>query len=111
MKRRKTRYLLMTFSLVIAVSLFGGVMIVSDSFQGMMLDTIDQQMGTADILIRPTVTEDGWFNQSDIEDNLKDIENIDAISFRISGFHVSVSGTDQGNQIENSTKKVVLFSG
>jgi len=107
MKRRKTRYLLMTFSLVIAVSLFGGVMIVSDSFQGMMLDTIDQQMGTADVLIRSSVTEDRWFNQSDIEDVFNDIENIEAISFRISGFHVSVSGTDQGNQIENSTSTSV----
>ena len=67
MKRRKARYLLMTLALTIAVALFGGVMIVSDSFQGMMLNSIDKQMGTADILFHSEVNEEGWFDPDDID--------------------------------------------
>ncbi|GAH16644.1 unnamed protein product, partial [marine sediment metagenome] len=32
MKRRKTRYILTTITLILGVSLFGGIMVVSDSF-------------------------------------------------------------------------------
>ncbi|MFX0030233.1 MAG: hypothetical protein ACFE8B_13560, partial [Candidatus Hermodarchaeota archaeon] len=58
MKRRKLRYILTTLTLVISVALFGGVMIVSDSFNEMMLETFDKQMGTADILIKPANSTD-----------------------------------------------------
>ena len=42
MKRRKVRYILTTITLVISVALFGGVMIVSDSFEVMLNQRIKQ---------------------------------------------------------------------
>ena len=106
MKRRKSRYFLTTLTLVIGVALFGGVMIVSDSFQSTMLSSIDSQMGTADILFRTNNSytgTDGWFDPTEIEDTLTQIDNIKGISYRISGQEISLSGVDNGNQLENST--------
>lgn len=107
MKRRKIRYILTTVTLVIGVALFGGVMIASDSFYNMMLSSMNQQMGTADILVRSDKTDEGWFDQDEINDTLKDIDHIKFISYRISGFSVFVSGTIYGNQIDNSTNSAV----
>ncbi len=104
MKRRKVRYILTTITLVISVALFGGVMIVSDSFEIMMLGTIDQQMGTADILIKPANSTDGWFDPNEIEDEIGDIQHVDSLAFRISGFNLYVSATNVGNQVDNSTR-------
>ncbi len=104
MKRRKVRYILTTITLVISVALFGGVMIVSDSFEIMMLGTIDQQMGTADILIKPANSTDGWFDPSEIEDEIGDIQHVDSLAFRISGFNLYISATNAGNQVDNSTR-------
>ncbi len=103
MKRRKTRYILTTITLIIGVALFGGINIVSDSFNAMMLNTIDEQLGTADLLIRYDDGDDGWFHPEEIDNLLKDIDNVIDVSYRISGFNVFVSGTDEGNQVENST--------
>ncbi len=103
MKRRKTRYILTTVTLILGVALFGGINIVADSFNGMMLNTIDEQMGTADILVRWDDSDDGWFDPDDIDEILKDVDNVVDISYRITGFNVFVSGTDEGNQAENST--------
>ena len=104
MKRRKVRYILTTITLVISVALFGGVMIVSDSFEIMMLGTIDQQMGTADILIKPANSTDGWFDPNEIGDEIGDIQHVDSLAFRISGFNLYVSATGAGNQVDNSTR-------
>ena len=104
MKRRKVRYILTTITLVISVALFGGVMIVSDSFEIMMLGTIDQQMGTADILIKPANSTDGWFNPNEIEHEIGDIQHVDSLAFRISGFNLYISATNAGNQVDNSTR-------
>ena len=90
MKRRKTRYILTTATLVIGVALFGGIMIASDSFYEMMLKSMDQQMGTADILIRQDDGGNGWFDPDDIDDILKDNENVELISYGISGIDVYV---------------------
>ncbi|MFX1573626.1 MAG: FtsX-like permease family protein [Promethearchaeota archaeon] len=103
MKRRKVRYILTTITLVISVALFGGVMIVSDSFTVMMLNTIDEQLGTADILIRSANSTDGWFNPAEIQGEIEDIKHVESIAFRISGFNVYVSATDKGDQVDNST--------
>ncbi|MHA1148444.1 MAG: FtsX-like permease family protein [Promethearchaeota archaeon] len=104
MKRRKTRYILTTATLVIGVALFGGIMIASDSFYEMMLKSMDEQMGTADILIRNNNGGDGWFDPDDIDDILKDQENIEYISYRITGFDIYVSGAlDDGNWENNAT--------
>ncbi len=102
-RRRKIRYILTTISLIIGVALFGGVMIAADSFNQLFLDSIDRQMGTADILIASNSTEDGWFNPTTIESSLSNIDHIDQITFRISGFKVSVSGIDNGNINDDST--------
>ncbi len=102
-KRRKIRYILTTLSLIIGVALFGGVMIASDSFNKIFLDSIDQQMGTADILIRSNATESGWFDPTYIEGNLTRINHVEQIAFRVSGFSVFVSGVDNGTQIDDST--------
>ncbi len=104
MKRRKVRYILTIITLIISVALFGGVMIVSDSFNEMMLNSIDQQMGTADILIKPANSTGGWFNSSEINDDIKSVKNVDFIAYRITGFNVYVSPTNSGNQVDNSTK-------
>lgn len=110
MARRKSRYILTTLTLIIGVALFGGVMIVSDSFQSTMLSSIDLQMGSADILFRTNNTyasSDGWFDPTELEDTLHQIDNIKGISYRISGQEISISGIDNGNQIENSTNCVI----
>ncbi|MBN1214980.1 MAG: FtsX-like permease family protein [Candidatus Lokiarchaeota archaeon] len=106
-RRRKIRYILTTISLIIGVALFGGVMIAADSFNKLFLDSIDRQMGTADILIASNSTEDGWFNPTTIESALVDIDHIDQISFRISGYKVFVSGVDDGNLDDDSTSTTV----
>jgi len=108
MKRRKMRFILTTATLVIGVALFGGIMIAADSFYEMMLNSMDQQMGTADVLIRTVDTENGWFDPDEIDDTLRDIEHVESISYRIAGISVFVSGVaDDGNQVENSTKATV----
>lgn len=104
MRRRKARYILTTITLVISVALFGGVMIVSDSFEVMMLDTIDEQMGTADILIRSANSTDGWFDPDEINSEIENVKYVDSIAYRISGFNVFASATDNGNQVDNSTR-------
>ena len=104
MKRRKIRYILTTITLVISVALFGGVMIVSDSFEVMMLDTFEKQMGTADILIRSANSTDGWFDPDEIHSEIENIKHVESIAYRISGFNVHVSATDIGNQVDNSTR-------
>jgi len=104
MKRRKIRYILTTITLVISVALFGGVMIVSDSFNEMMLKTIDEQLGTADILIRSANSTDGWFEPDEINIEIEDLRHVESIAYRISGFNVYISATDTGNQVENSTR-------
>ena len=57
MQRRKVRYILTTITLVIGVALFGGVLIVSDSFADLLLQGIDEQMGTADIMFRSNASK------------------------------------------------------
>ncbi|MFX1294117.1 MAG: ABC transporter permease [Promethearchaeota archaeon] len=104
MKRRKIRYILTTITLIISVSLFGGVSIVSDSFNVMMLDTIDEQLGTADILIRSANITANWFEFSDINSEIENVTHVESIAYRISGFNVYISATDNGNQIDNSTR-------
>jgi len=104
MKRRKARYILTTITLIISVALFGGVMIVSDSFNKMFLDTIDKQMGTADILVRSANTTNGWFDPNEINSEIESIKHVDHVAYRISGFEVHVSATDSGNQVDNSTR-------
>ncbi len=104
MKRRKVRYILTTITLVISVALFGGVMIVSDSFNKMFLGTIDKQMGTADILVRSANSTDGWFDPNEINSEIEDIKYVDDVVYRIAGFEVHVSATDSGNQVDNSTR-------
>ena len=104
MKRRKVRYILTTITLVISVALFGGVMIVADSFNVMMLETIDKQMGTADILIRSANSTDGWFDPNEINSEIEDVKHVELIAYRISGFNVYISATDSGNQVDNSTR-------
>ncbi|MFX1313988.1 MAG: ABC transporter permease, partial [Promethearchaeota archaeon] len=103
MKRRKLRYILTTLTLIISVALFGGVMIVSDSFNVMMLDTIDQQLGTADILIKPTNSTNGWFDPKEIDLEISEVKHVESIAYRITGFSVYASATDSGNQVDNST--------
>ena len=61
MKRRKSRYILTTVTLIIGVALFGGMLIVRDSVRVMFVKDIDNRMGTADILIRENEWQDGWF--------------------------------------------------
>ncbi|MFX0082454.1 MAG: ABC transporter permease [Candidatus Hodarchaeota archaeon] len=104
MKRRKVRYILTTVTLIISVALFGGVMIVSDSFHKMMLDTIDEQMGTADILVRSANNTDGWFDPDEINSEIEEIKHVESIAYRITAFNVHVSATDSGNEVDNSTR-------
>ncbi len=104
MKRRKVRYIMTTITLVISVALFGGVMIVSDSFNVMMLDTMDEQMGTADILIRSANSTDGWFDPNEINSEIEDVKHVVSIAYRISGFSVFISATDSGDLDDNSTR-------
>ncbi len=82
-------------------------MIVSDSFNKMMLDTFDTQMGTADILIKPANSTDGWFDPIEIQSEIEDIKHVESIAYRITGFNVYVSATDSGNQVDNSTRTII----
>lgn len=101
MKRRKVRYILTTITLVISVALFGGVLIVSDSFHEMMLDTFDEQLGTADILIRTVNGTDSWFDPDDIDLEIRNIDHVESVAYRISGFDIFVSAIDNGTQADN----------
>ncbi|MHA1931486.1 MAG: ABC transporter permease, partial [Promethearchaeota archaeon] len=104
MRRRKVRYILTIITLIISVALFGGVMIVSDSFNEMMLRSIDEQMGTADVLIKPANSTGGWFNSSEINDDIQSINHVDYVAYRITGFNVYASPTNSGSQVDNSTR-------
>ena len=108
MKRRKTRYILTTITLVLSVALFGGVMIVADSFGAMLLNGMDSQMGSADILIKPVNGTDAWFEPDEINNEIESVSHIDSIAYRITGFNVYSSSTDSGNQIDNSTRTLVF---
>ncbi len=107
MRRRMSRYILTMITLIIGVALFGGILIASDSFEVMFINSMESQMGSADILIRYDDSSDGWFNSSDLDSLTENIDDIESIAYRISGFYVFVSGTDNGNQIENSTRTAV----
>ncbi|KKM73670.1 hypothetical protein LCGC14_1408090, partial [marine sediment metagenome] len=87
---------------------FGGVMIVSDSFSAMLLDGMDSQMGSVDILVKPVNGTDVWFSPDEINDEIDSISHVDAISYRITGFNVYSSSTDNGNQVDNSTRTLVF---
>ena len=106
MRRRKARYILTTFTLVIGVALFGGILIARDSFKVMFVKDIDNRMGTADILIRESETQDGWFTARKLED-IEDLPHVDYVSYRIAGFHVYTSTSAGGNVVENATKTEV----
>ena len=106
MKRRKARYIMTTVTLVIGVALFGGILIARDSFRVMFVKDIDKRMGTADILIRESETQDGWFTERKLED-VEDLPHIDYVSYRIAGFNVYSSTIPDGNQIENATRTSV----
>ena len=106
MKRRKTRYILTTITLVIGVALFGGILIASDSFQVMFINDIDRRMGTADILLRSTENADGWFDPDELED-IEGLDHITSITYRISGFDVFVTSVRGGSRDENSTLTAV----
>ncbi|TFG21642.1 MAG: FtsX-like permease family protein, partial [Promethearchaeota archaeon] len=106
MKRRKARYILTTVTLVIGVALFGGILIARDSFKVMFVKDIDNRMGTADILVRESETQDGWFRQRDVED-IEDLAHVEYVSYRIAGFSVYTSSVKGGNQLEDSTRTAV----
>ncbi|MFX0186393.1 MAG: ABC transporter permease [Candidatus Hodarchaeota archaeon] len=106
MKRRKARYILTTITLVIGVALFGGILIARDSFRVMFIKDIDNRMGTADILIRETETQDGWFRPSTVED-IENLPHVDYVSYRIAGEYVYTSWILHGNQLYNSTRTAV----
>ena len=106
MRRRKLRYILTTVTLVIGVALFGGILIARDSFKVMFVKDIDNRMGTADLLVRESETQDGWFRQRDVED-IEDLAHVDYVSYRIAGYSVYTSWVPGGNQIENSTRTAV----
>ncbi|MFX1392950.1 MAG: ABC transporter permease [Promethearchaeota archaeon] len=106
MRRRKARYILTTITLVIGVALFGGILIARDSFRVMFVKDIDNRMGTADILIRKTETDDGWFRPSAAED-IENLPHVDYVSYRIAGDYVYASSILHGNQLYNSTRTAV----
>jgi ABC-type lipoprotein release transport system permease subunit len=95
-----------TITLVIGVALFGGILIARDSFKVMFVKDIDKRMGSADILIRESETQDGWFTERTLED-VEDLPHIDYVAYRIAGFHVYSSTIPDGNQIENATRTSV----
>ena len=103
MRRRKFRYILTAIALLISVALFGGVLIVSDSFQVMMVDTIDKQLGSADVLFKPENTTDNWFNSSEVDSTIRNIDHVQSVAYRISGFTVHVSAVANGTALQNST--------
>ncbi|MFX1399300.1 MAG: FtsX-like permease family protein [Promethearchaeota archaeon] len=104
MKRRKVRYILTAIALIISVSLFGGVSIVSDSFEVMMIDTIDKQLGSADVLFKPSNSTDGWFDPTNVTDDIESLGHISSVAYRISGFDVYASPTDSGTRFYNGTE-------
>jgi len=106
MKRRKARYILTMVTLVIGVALFGGILIARDSFKVMFVKDIDNRMGTADILIRKSATQDEWFSANKLKD-IEDLNHITDISYRIAGFSVYSSWTPGGNLDDNSTRTAV----
>ena len=106
MKRRKARYILTTITLVIGVALFGGILIANDSFQVTFVNDIDRRMGTADILLRSTEHEDGWFDPDDLED-IEDLDHVTSLSYRISGFNVFTTSFSGVSRDENSTRTAV----
>lgn len=103
MKRRKSRFILTTITLIIGVSLFGGILITNDSFGELFVRDLDNRNGTADFLMRNDNSGDGWFNIIELDGIVDDVGNINEISYRIAGFGVFLSDTENGNQIENST--------
>ncbi|MFX1258384.1 MAG: ABC transporter permease [Promethearchaeota archaeon] len=106
MKRRKLRYILTTVTLVIGVALFGGVSIASDSFNVMFINDIDRRMGTADILVRTSDIDDDWFDPDELDDVFEDIEGIDSFTYRISGYSVYVSATEEGDESDSERTAV-----
>ncbi len=82
-------------------------MIASDSFNVMFVNDIDRRMGTADILVRTSDIDDDWFDPEDLEEVFDDIDGITDYSFRISGYRVYVSATNDGNQDEDSERTAV----
>ncbi|MFX1373058.1 MAG: FtsX-like permease family protein [Promethearchaeota archaeon] len=102
-KRRKSRFILTTITLIIGVALFGGILITNDSLSEFFVKSLDDQYGSADILMKNDNFSNGWFNSTELNDITEEIAHIDSISYRISGFNVFLSDTDKGNQIENST--------
>lgn len=107
MKRRKSRFILTTITLIIGVSLFGGILITNDSFGELFVRDLDNRNGTADFLMRNDNSGDGWFNIIELDGIVDDVGNINEISYRIAGFGVFLSDTENGNQIENSTYTAV----
>jgi len=106
MRRRKARYILTTVTLVIGVALFGGILIARDSFKVMFVQDIDNRMGTADVLVRESETQDGWFRPRDVED-IEDLAHVTHVSYRIAGYSVYASWVPGGNQLEDSTRTAV----
>ncbi|MFX1309916.1 MAG: ABC transporter permease [Promethearchaeota archaeon] len=106
MRRRKARYILTTVTLVIGVALFGGILIARDSFKVMFVKDIDNRMGTADLLIRESETQDGWFTERKLED-IADLPHVEYVSYRIAGFSVYSSIAPEGNLLDNSTRTAV----
>ncbi len=107
MKRRKSRFILTTITLIIGVALFGGILITNDSFGELFVKDLDNRIGTADLLIKNDDSGDGWFNTTELDGIVDEIGDIKEISYRIAGFDVFVSDTDTGTQIENSTYTAV----
>ncbi|MFX0029389.1 MAG: FtsX-like permease family protein [Candidatus Hermodarchaeota archaeon] len=107
MKRRKSRFILTTITLIIGVALFGGILITNDSLGEFFVNSLDDQYGSADILMRNDNSSDGWFDSIELDGIMDEIRDIDSISYRIAGFGVFLSDTDKGNQIENSTYTAV----
>ncbi len=106
MRRRKARYILTTITLIIGVALFGGILIARDSFKVMFVKDIDNRMGTADVLVRKSATQDEWFRPRDVED-IEDLPHVEYVSYRIAGFSVYTSWVPGGNQLEDSTRTAV----
>ncbi|MFX1311673.1 MAG: FtsX-like permease family protein [Promethearchaeota archaeon] len=106
-KRRKSRFILTMMTLIIGVALFGGILITNDSLSEFFVKSLDDQYGSADILMRNDNSREGWFDSIELDGIIDEIKDIDSISYRIAGFGVFLSDTDKGNQIENSTYTAV----
>ena len=88
MKRRKSRFILTTITLIIGVALFGGILITNDSFGELFVKDLDNRVGTADLLMRNDDSGDGWFNKTALEGIEDESSKINSIAYRISGFGV-----------------------